>query len=141
MRIIALCPDARCGWATWDGKHHQSGTKVFDRVPDQELGAELLRFRTWLDHVCELIRPAVIACREPRDLPTGTDMDLCVGMCMHAQELAAAHASVHTAISAEQVHARQRPGEGVTDRSHARALLILAHARRQGRPQNETEEW
>ena len=62
MKILALDFATQTGWATAD----MSGTQRFDVKRGESPGMRFLRFRVWLEEMCEkLVHPEVIAYEQP----------------------------------------------------------------------------
>ena len=149
MRLIGIDPGTHTGWATFDGKHVESGVQHFDLRRGESPGMRFLRFREWLSVLCDLIRPALLV-YEAAHHRGGAATEVLVGMTTRIQEIAAEkgceHESVHTktlkkwatgdgrASKNDMIEAAQgfNPrGDLILDDNRADALLILAYAREQ----------
>lgn len=63
MRVLAIDPGTRLGWAYFDGHRRESGVQTFDLKRGESPGMRWIRFNTWLE--------TMLACRPGHDEATG----------------------------------------------------------------------
>lgn len=100
LNLLFLDVSSKTGWAAEiDGKI-EVGKETFETRRGESHGMRFMRFRIWVDHITELVRPALIG-YEQAHYRGGAATELCVGFVTRVQEVAAAKAidymGVHSA--------------------------------------------
>ena len=146
MRILAIDPGTRTGWA-WldtDGGGPEHGTVAFALERGESAGMRFLKFRAWLHGAMAEGKPDLVI-YERAHHRGGAATEVCVGMTTRIQEeaerMGAEYVAVHTASlkkhatgsgragKAEMISAaRERWGVEPIDDNEADALCLLAFA-------------
>ena len=122
MKILALDFATQTGWAS----SKASGTNRFDTKRGESPGMRFLRFRAWLEEMCEkLVRPEVIAYEQPHHRG-GPATEVAYGFLTVVKEIAA-----EKSIELMPVHSSTLK-KWATGKGNAGKPEMIAEAKRRG---------
>ena len=146
MRILAIDPGSRCGWAYSSEERIESGVQDFSLRRGESVGMRFIRFTAWLDEMINLIKPKLIIF-EMAHHRGGAATNILIGMTTRIEEkcekMKIEYTSVHSATvkkfatgkgnaSKEAMLAKaieHYPDIGIIDDNHADALFMLGWAK------------
>ncbi|MGA2260608.1 MAG: hypothetical protein ABSH28_04130 [Acidobacteriota bacterium] len=97
MRVLALDPGTRTGWALAESGHTGSGVQVFDVKRGESPGIRYLRFNRWLEDLAGEASKADLIVYEQPHHRGGAATEVAAGFSTRAQEFCARHGIEHSA--------------------------------------------
>lgn len=97
MNLLFFDVSTKTGWAAEIGGKIEVGKEVFETKRGESNGMRFMRFRIWVDHITELVKPGIIG-YEQAHYRGGAATELCVGFITRVQEVAAAKAIQYTGV-------------------------------------------
>jgi len=144
MNILALDLGSHCGWALKDGQYILSGVQLFDLQRGESPGMRYLRFKKWLQIMCDPIRDIKAIYYEQPHNRGGHATALLNGMVaiilyfaaewqietcpVHSGTLKKFATGSGSASKDDMIEAAKKFKSDVTDDNEADALYLLAFA-------------
>jgi len=145
MRVLAIDPGLKTGWAFSDGSFVKSGVEDFSTRHRESHGVKFLRFRRWLIDILTVHSVELVVFEQPHHRG-GAATEVLIGMTTRIQEECSIYNIEYTSINSVTLKkfaagsknaskadiiraAEKRYGKGGLTSDEADALMILAWAR------------